>query len=355
MDKEKYQVNVQLRTQERFAKIADEFVKAYDLVSVQTLFPNIRTLKKPSARVCRFCSRNSEQTSFRKKAHLIPHFLGNNVLFSDFECDKCNEKFGFYENHLANLLGAERTIGKVQGKIGIPKFKSPNKDVVITAKEFNGKESIQITRSSTDNSTFEHDKESGIIHITFRKNSHIPNAAYRCLLKIGLSIMTEEESNNYSKLKEYLCGRGQLDGCPVLKYEIPFGPTFEPHVFLFRKKNPSEESFTHFMSFCCLNQIFWIPIMLHDEDLGLFEKRLTMKVPPPLFIQKGDIENLLIGREIEDWSSTELQKDGIQEFNYRFNNPDFNEVTSIDPETGERITKPFDVKEIVSLIIVPAH
>jgi hypothetical protein len=50
--------------------------------------------KNKSERKCRFCGKSNPEVSFKKKAHLIPEFLGNKMLLSDFECDSCNYEFG---------------------------------------------------------------------------------------------------------------------------------------------------------------------------------------------------------------------------------------------------------------------
>src|SRR5260221_3955200 len=52
-------------------------------------------------RVCRFCKRESSSTTFKSDAHLIPEMMGNKLLFSFYECDKCNSIFSTYENELA--------------------------------------------------------------------------------------------------------------------------------------------------------------------------------------------------------------------------------------------------------------
>ena len=45
-------------------------------------------------RVCRFCHRNSDYTTFKKLAHVVPTALGNDHLKSAKECNDCNEYSG---------------------------------------------------------------------------------------------------------------------------------------------------------------------------------------------------------------------------------------------------------------------
>src|SRR5262245_57683214 len=73
-------------------------------------------------RVCRFCKKDSTQTTFKKKAHAIPALIGNKTLFTDYECDGCNEIFGQYENELGNFAGIWHTLSQVSGRRGVPTF-----------------------------------------------------------------------------------------------------------------------------------------------------------------------------------------------------------------------------------------
>ncbi len=54
-------------------------------------------------RVCRFCKKDSTQTTFRTVAHAIPEFVGNKKLIAHYECDVCNAKFSrLLESHMGN-------------------------------------------------------------------------------------------------------------------------------------------------------------------------------------------------------------------------------------------------------------
>jgi hypothetical protein len=347
---------VKLRTQGKFAELADDFIKSYSLISV--IAPsqsNKRQLKKPTDRVCRFCGRKKPEVTFNNNAHLIPQFLGNNALFSDFECDSCNSIFSKYENQLANLVGAERTLNKVKGKTGIPKFKSPSGKVEISVEDFYQKESIQISRPVTNKSAFKYDNETSTLTVSFSKNSYIPNQAYKCLQKIALSVLSNEESVKYDQLKRYIVesGYGVLNGCPVFKYILPFGINLDPHVLVFKKLTAAEYTFTHMIGLFCLNYIFWTPVMLNKDDLHLYNIKTFIKIPPPLFLQPGDIEKLEILQVREDWSSTVLKKGETQSFAISINKSDLDNAIGIDPITGERTKQgKFDENDMISLIIL---
>jgi len=77
------------------------------------------------SRMCRFCSRDSTQTTFNSESHAIPEFLGNRTVFCGNECDECNAKFGRdYEDHLAKWSHLVRSALKIRGKKKYPTFKT---------------------------------------------------------------------------------------------------------------------------------------------------------------------------------------------------------------------------------------
>ena len=52
---------------------------------------------------CRFCKKKSPEVTFKLKAHAIPELLGNQTLFSTYDCNSCNQCFGQgIENDLGN-------------------------------------------------------------------------------------------------------------------------------------------------------------------------------------------------------------------------------------------------------------
>ncbi|UTH74772.1 HNH endonuclease [Chromobacterium sp. IIBBL 290-4] len=103
----------------------------------------------PSAEsgLCRYCGKKSPEVSFKTEAHAFPGFIGNNSLFSSDECDSCNELFSrVIEDDLANYIGVERTLKRIRGRNKIPKYKSLNGTLEISA----DKSSIDIRSSRED-------------------------------------------------------------------------------------------------------------------------------------------------------------------------------------------------------------
>lgn len=72
-------------------------------------------------RICIFCKLGPDRKSFNKKAHIIPRFLGSDVVLQRaYECDQCNEKFG--KNIEAPV--SEEEFGFFRALLNIPRIDS---------------------------------------------------------------------------------------------------------------------------------------------------------------------------------------------------------------------------------------
>lgn len=55
-------------------------------------------------KTCRFCGKNETEVNFNNKSHVVPKFLGNFLVISNFECDECNAHFSRYETELEKFV-----------------------------------------------------------------------------------------------------------------------------------------------------------------------------------------------------------------------------------------------------------
>jgi hypothetical protein len=126
-----YNYLVSLKGEESLEKLNEEFeatigntLKKYNLRA----FGTIRTfIGNKTNRKCRFCGKNEEQTTFKRKAHAISEGLGNKKVFLFDECDECNDKFSVeIEPDLINYFSIFRTFYDVKGKGGSKKIKGKN-------------------------------------------------------------------------------------------------------------------------------------------------------------------------------------------------------------------------------------
>lgn len=164
-------------------------------------------------KVCRFCTKTSETTTFKKKAHLIPELMGNKLFFSNYECDECNTLFSKYEDSFANFGGIFNTISMLKGKRGVPKHKHPHEGFEVLASD--GKLNIRLNASQKVNKELEEslltkfdsvqiDEQKGRIHINTIKHTYIPKYAFKLLAKIGLSLLKSSDINNFDRAINWL-------------------------------------------------------------------------------------------------------------------------------------------------------
>lgn len=100
-------------------------------------------------RTCRFCGRSkADGVTFKKEAHALSNLIGNNSLFSYYECDECNQRFSIYEGDFAEFMKIYHCILKVKGKRGIPSYRMNTSRVDIegtttSIKQFEGDPTLQ--------------------------------------------------------------------------------------------------------------------------------------------------------------------------------------------------------------------
>ncbi|WP_035946018.1 HNH endonuclease [Fusobacterium necrophorum] len=178
-------------------------------------------VKKNQPRICRFCGKGPPEVKFRKKAHAIPELLSNKNILSYDECDECNEFFGLtLEVELAKYLGLERIFLKMNGKKGIPSYKSNDKSARLDVK--GDKHILQV---SEKNSFIKIDEEKKEITFQEDETKYIPIAVYKSLVKIGISLLPLEELVNFrstiSWLKESSHSKEMNFYAYVLKTVVP--------------------------------------------------------------------------------------------------------------------------------------
>lgn len=137
---------------------------------------------------CRFCNKSYPEVKFEKEAHAIPNFMGNDQLFSKYECDSCNEYFGRFENEMANFMLPNNTISGTKGKNGIPKYNQKGQPIIEIQKD-------KVLIKDVPNSFLDNLNE---IELKIKLPTYIPDYIYRCLIKIGLSIIPESKLTEYS-------------------------------------------------------------------------------------------------------------------------------------------------------------
>jgi hypothetical protein len=210
-------------------------------------------------------------------------------LVSDFECDACNEFFSAFENDLANFLGPLRTIHNVQAKDKVPTFKSVGREIEARKEEFYGvKEGIKIARIGADEQSFRRNEETGALEITYTKHAYSPIKVYKALLKIALSVLPAEHTQNYARLARLLLEDKEHKLAPFAQVALTHSPydVTVPRCYVFKKRDPELDAPTHVVALYFQSYIFEIHVPLNEQDLvlGYYRGRdTTLRLCPPLY------------------------------------------------------------------------
>lgn len=143
---------------------------------------------------CRFCKKKYPDVRFSSVAHAIPEFTGNKSLITTFECNNCNQYFSKYESEFANFMLPYNALGGVKKKGG--KSTKYKQDITIHRPKEN---TIHI-----DNFPQELTPDTKEIDFKLNIPGYIPDSIYRCLIKIGLTLIPENTLENYDETLTWL-------------------------------------------------------------------------------------------------------------------------------------------------------
>ncbi|NPT54443.1 HNH endonuclease [Paraburkholderia sp. 5N] len=175
------------------------YAERYEVSGTWLLVPGkkLPVLGDPTNRHCRFCGERPPVATFRKLAHAIPQSLGNNSLFSAYECDECNALFGrTIENDFANWSMPMRTFARIRGKNGVPTLKSEAAGWRIEYDD--DKNSFNIDHREGD-PVFAVDPDIKQITLRLKRDPYTPIEVLKAFVKMGLSLMPESEIEYFSE------------------------------------------------------------------------------------------------------------------------------------------------------------
>ena len=153
---------------------------------------------------CRFCKRCPPSATFNKVAHAIPHFIGNQHLKSEYECDDCNQLFSRYESQFSEFMKLWHVFSQVnRGGGKVPKYKN-NSSEKSSIKYENGRYDIKCFEG--EELTFDLNEEERKVTIK-GKRSYIPQDVHKALSKMALTIMPEEDIDRFLDTLLWLRGR----------------------------------------------------------------------------------------------------------------------------------------------------
>lgn len=239
-------------------------------------------LGKPQNRVCRFCEKTAPEVTFRKEAHAIPHLLGNDTIVSMYECDTCNKEFGAgIEDHLGKWSKPIRTLIRIRGKNGVPTIKKGGKDQGWRLEYSNIENRLKLKFYEND-PIFEIDEKNKQITFKLKRDTYIPVAVLKAFMKIGITLMPEEEIVNFRNLIKWVCEKNHtieyLRDIPVIRSFLP-GPMPNDLItaLILRRKPQVSQMPYSFLIFGYGNEVFQVLLPAEPQDLKMDGE--TVQVP----------------------------------------------------------------------------
>lgn len=239
-------------------------------------------------KICRYCGKTDKDVSFRKIAHSFPELIGNKLLFSNDECDSCNEWFDKnLENELANFLGVSRTVSAIKGKKGIPVHKS-NSRISLEMKT-----DLDKILTLDNDDVVKRDESKKTMEIIANKNPYIPIAVFKCFIKMAIAIMPESELSKFSDTIQWLRHGNNFDENHKYTKCISMFRNMEQQYInatLFKRANSSSP--VPYMIFMLIFKYFayQIAIPFSKKDRCQFGKDLSMVAFPLTDSQVGIID-----------------------------------------------------------------
>jgi hypothetical protein len=244
------------------------------------------TVGRAHPRRCRFCGKQGPDVTFLKEAHALPEMVGNKTLFSLHECDACNELFGrTIEYHFGRWTGFQRTTSAVTGKNGVPQYQSKDGNVQWDV----GAEGANIVFKG-DIGPVKVDVEGRKVTISGEVQPYIPRFAYKCLVKMALSVMPEEDVAHFAYafpwLREVDPAKDRHPGGffrVMQSFTNGFKPFRWPTYILLRRKNDGDEIPHYSFVLAWGNYSHQIFIPFSAKDAHLRGRQITLPPFPNLY------------------------------------------------------------------------
>ena len=259
---------------------------------------------------CRFCLKSSPEVTFSKKAHAISNLLGNDEIFSIDECDTCNEFFGIsFEDDLSKYLGGMRTLSQMNGKNGIPSYKTKQKLSRIDV----GADGVKMISTDGDE-IIQIDESTNSVAIKIQKQAYSPLGVYRAFVKMALSIAPVELLSSLNMTRQWLLDI-TLVGYPyfrpfMIETFIPGPGPLKNNVFVMLLRRSGDENMPALVFWLSVsNYCFQIPVPCPVFDQNLAGKTVLFPRIPHM-LDDNNPHGQFKARTV-DLSSAEKVKDQV--------------------------------------------
>ena len=286
---------------------------------------------------CRFCAKSTPEVTFKTQAHAVPEFLGNHQLILNNECDTCNTFFSNkLENNLDKYTKPYRIIAQIKGKKKIPNYKTKDKKSRV---DFDTGELPAISfQQGSKFVSLNADKND--IKTTFHLEPYLPCAVYKCLIKIAMSVISEDELKDFKGVTKWILEEDQKIGWPfspliLLRTFIPGPRPNKKTAIMVLKLVEKEIGLPYCYLVLCFGNIAYQIYIPTDSEIKecqntTVNKQVT-RFPLP-FEENWAYGNLQYDED--NLSSCESVKDGELPINYHTD-----KITEIDPKLAESYLK----------------
>lgn len=278
-------------------------------------------------KVCRFCGRNEVETTFDTVAHAIPECLGNKQIICLDECDNCNQDFANnIEDHLAAITLPYRVINMIEGKKKIPSYQTQSQKAKINIEDAENRFLKIIAREDSGFASL--DEKNNNIRIEYDLPSHVPSAAYKTLVKMALSIMTNEEINYFKILNSWI---QEKDHSKTLMNQLKVIMTFVPGINPFKqttvfllKRHSKIEKYPEYMFILAFGNIMYQIVI--PSDIEIQQKSSTKTILKFLTPFEIDWKLGKPTHRILDWSQNTILKSYKQYMGFSYD-----QIIKLDP------------------------
>lgn len=265
----------------------DVFLEHYELHrSIKDVAESF--VKSPENKACRFCNKAYPEVSFNTIPHIIPELFGRNKLISNFECDECNKRFQKVETDTSTMVQHYLSILRLKTKNGVPTFQSYKKphEHPTTIKSVDEMLSLHFGKNLDH---FKYDEENKSISLFLKTRKFRPFYVYKTFLKIGLSLLNDEElvENhhylNYLNSDEPINNGSQL--WSTFRYILKTKYYTTPQAILYKAKNTivGNIPFPEYILIVCFANVvfqFFLPISKRNiSELSSGDKLAIIRFP----------------------------------------------------------------------------
>ena len=268
---------------------------------------NIIVDEKNNEKKCRFCGKTEPEVKFSKKAHAIPEFLGNKKFVLKSECDNCNEFFGKnLENNLSNYLGICRTVLILNGKNGIPEFKTKDKKERVKVIKNQELQSLIVIKQEKE-SFLQLDEQNKTLTFNTEREPYIPISVYKCLVKIALSLLPASELKYFNQTIKWIRNKSNID---LVYYDKMINYTFLIERFVssnkfinlrargYIRRNDKFKGAYFYFILEFLNMSFQISVPCLDKDINFNINKNPIIIPSSYELEGIKYTNIIV--DIQD-------------------------------------------------------